>query len=155
MLLAGALVMLAPWPYTLLVIKPVNDTLNATEPERSRRAEPSPDRALGPPPCRPHGARRAGDRALLLRGGALSDDGLLTNFPCHFEGGEKPPRPQSGGVWQLALGSASDLLGDIDEAVTVRHGSGSGRWFCRRLGEFGRGGDGLRRWRRSGTFMRS
>lgn len=28
--LAGALVMLAPWPYTLLVIKPVNDRLKAT-----------------------------------------------------------------------------------------------------------------------------
>jgi uncharacterized membrane protein len=32
LLLAGALVMLAPWPYTLLVIKPVNDRLKATEP---------------------------------------------------------------------------------------------------------------------------
>ena len=28
--LAGALVLLGPWPYTLLVIKPVNDRLNAT-----------------------------------------------------------------------------------------------------------------------------
>ena len=33
--LAGALAMLAPWPWTLLVIKPVNDRLNATTPERA------------------------------------------------------------------------------------------------------------------------
>jgi hypothetical protein len=31
--LAGALVMLAPWPYTLLVIKPVNDRLEVTAAE--------------------------------------------------------------------------------------------------------------------------
>jgi hypothetical protein len=30
--LVGALVLLAPWPYTLLVIKPVNDKLKATDP---------------------------------------------------------------------------------------------------------------------------
>ena len=33
--LAGALVILAPWPYTLLVIKPVNDRLKATTPEQA------------------------------------------------------------------------------------------------------------------------
>lgn len=33
--LLGAVVMLAPWPWTLLVIKPVNDRLNATAPERA------------------------------------------------------------------------------------------------------------------------
>ena len=30
--LTGALVLLAPWPYTLLVIKPVNDKLKAADP---------------------------------------------------------------------------------------------------------------------------
>ena len=34
-LLAGALAIVAPWPWTLLVIKPVNDRLNATTPERA------------------------------------------------------------------------------------------------------------------------
>ena len=29
---SGALVLLAPWPYTLLVIKPVNDKLKAADP---------------------------------------------------------------------------------------------------------------------------
>ena len=33
--LLGAVVMLAPWPWTLLVIKPVNDRLNATTPEHA------------------------------------------------------------------------------------------------------------------------
>ena len=32
-LLAGAIAIVAPWPWTLLVIKPVNDRLNATPPE--------------------------------------------------------------------------------------------------------------------------
>ena len=30
--LVGALILLAPWPYTLLVIKPVNDKLKAADP---------------------------------------------------------------------------------------------------------------------------
>jgi hypothetical protein len=34
-LLAGAVVIVMAWPYTLLVIKPVNDRLNATTPERA------------------------------------------------------------------------------------------------------------------------
>ena len=33
--LVGAVVMLAPWPWTLLVIKPVNDRLKATPAERA------------------------------------------------------------------------------------------------------------------------
>ena len=33
--LVGALAMLAPWPWTLLVIKPVNDRLKAMTPERA------------------------------------------------------------------------------------------------------------------------
>jgi uncharacterized membrane protein len=33
--LAGAVVIVAAWPYTLLVIKPVNDRLKATTPERA------------------------------------------------------------------------------------------------------------------------
>lgn len=35
LLLAGAIAMVAPWPYTLLVMKPVNDRLNATAPEQA------------------------------------------------------------------------------------------------------------------------
>jgi uncharacterized membrane protein len=31
--LAGAIVLVAAWPYTLLIIKPVNDALNATAPD--------------------------------------------------------------------------------------------------------------------------
>ena len=31
--LAGAIVLVAAWPYTLLIIKPVNDALNATASE--------------------------------------------------------------------------------------------------------------------------
>lgn len=34
-LLAGALAIVAPWPWTLLVIKPVNHRLNATPPARA------------------------------------------------------------------------------------------------------------------------
>ena len=35
MWLAGAVVLLATWPYTLLIIMPVNHKLNAIEPERA------------------------------------------------------------------------------------------------------------------------
>src|SRR5262245_22500362 len=35
LLLAGAIAIVAPWPWTLLVIKPVNDRLNAATPERA------------------------------------------------------------------------------------------------------------------------
>jgi hypothetical protein len=38
----GALAIIAPWPWTLLVIKPVNDALLATAPEQAGR----PSRAL-------------------------------------------------------------------------------------------------------------
>jgi hypothetical protein len=47
--LIGALAMIAPWPWTLLVIKPINDQLLATEPDKA-----------GPP-----------SRALLVRWGSL------------------------------------------------------------------------------------
>jgi hypothetical protein len=47
--LIGALAMIAPWPWTLLVIKPVNDQLLATEPDKA-----------GPP-----------SRTLLVRWGSL------------------------------------------------------------------------------------
>jgi len=40
--LLGALLILAPWPWTLIVIKPTNDALLATEPERAG----APARAL-------------------------------------------------------------------------------------------------------------
>jgi hypothetical protein len=35
LLLAGAIAIVAPWPWTLLVIKPVNDRLNALAPEQA------------------------------------------------------------------------------------------------------------------------
>ena len=47
--LIGALAMIAPWPWTLLTIKPVNDELVATEADKA-----------GPP-----------SRALLVRWGSL------------------------------------------------------------------------------------
>jgi hypothetical protein len=47
--LIGAIAMIAPWPWTLFAIKPTNDALTATDPERA-----------GPP-----------SRALILRWGAL------------------------------------------------------------------------------------
>jgi hypothetical protein len=47
--LVGAIAMIAPWPWTLFAIKPTNDALTATDPERA-----------GPP-----------SRALILRWGAL------------------------------------------------------------------------------------
>jgi Domain of unknown function (DUF1772) len=47
--LIGALAMIAPWPWTLLVIKPINNQLLATEPDKA-----------GPP-----------SRALLVRWGSL------------------------------------------------------------------------------------
>jgi hypothetical protein len=48
-LLVGAIAMIAPWPWTLIIIKPVNDALLATAPQQA-----------GPP-----------SRALIVRWGAL------------------------------------------------------------------------------------
>jgi hypothetical protein len=36
--LIGAVAMVAPWPWTLLAIKPTNDALRATAPEPGRAA---------------------------------------------------------------------------------------------------------------------
>ena len=47
--LIGAIAMIAPWPWTLIAIKPTNDALLATEPEKA-----------GPP-----------TRALVVKWGAL------------------------------------------------------------------------------------
>jgi uncharacterized membrane protein len=33
--IVGALLMLAPWPWTLLIIKPINDTLMSTDPAKA------------------------------------------------------------------------------------------------------------------------
>ena len=33
--LAGAIAMIAPWPWTLIAIKPINDALLATEPDQA------------------------------------------------------------------------------------------------------------------------
>src|SRR5947208_14686404 len=38
--LIGAVAMIAPWPWTLLIIKPVNDQLLATAPEQAGAASP-------------------------------------------------------------------------------------------------------------------
>ncbi len=65
--LAGAMAMLAPWPWTLLVIKPVNDRLNATAPERAGADSRSADRALGPAARRADGTRCAGDGPVPVR----------------------------------------------------------------------------------------
>src|SRR5438067_11471644 len=45
--LIGAAAMIAPWPWTLLVIKPVNDQLLATAPEQAGAASRAPIRKWG------------------------------------------------------------------------------------------------------------
>ena len=64
--LVGALLILANWPYTLLVIKPTNDRLHATEPEQADAQTRALIDRLGPSARRPQRARRRRDRAVCL-----------------------------------------------------------------------------------------
>ena len=56
--LVGALFILAPWPWTLLVIMPTNKVLMATDLAKAGPENSRPNRQMEPAPCRPDSARR-------------------------------------------------------------------------------------------------
>jgi hypothetical protein len=58
--LIGAIAMIAPWPWTLIAIKPINDVLLATEPENAR-----PCCQMGHTPCRAYRIGRLATVAFL------------------------------------------------------------------------------------------
>ena len=64
--LVGALFILAPWPWTLLVIMPTNKVLMATDLAKAGPETSRPNRQMEPTPCRPDSARRR-RRHLLSR----------------------------------------------------------------------------------------
>ena len=59
--------LIAPWPFTLLVIKPTNDTLLATDPQQAGPTTPRPDRKMGTPARGSHRARRPRRRFVFRR----------------------------------------------------------------------------------------
>lgn len=63
----GAALILAPWPWTLFVIMPVNKVLEETPPEAANAA----DREMGRPACGPQRARDRGDACLSVVNSSL------------------------------------------------------------------------------------
>ena len=60
----GALVLLSAWPFTLIVIKPTNDALNATQSTARERRDAPAGGKVGQPPCRTQRHRHRRDALL-------------------------------------------------------------------------------------------
>ena len=71
--LLGALLILAPWPWTLFVIWPVNRRLKATAARRAARGHAGIGRALGPVACRAQCLRGGSHAGLSVGGGVTAD----------------------------------------------------------------------------------
>ncbi len=67
--LLGALVILAPWPWTLFVIMPVNRRLQGTPPDAATAETRRLVEAMGPPARRAQRVRGRGHAALSVGGG--------------------------------------------------------------------------------------
>jgi len=77
--LIGAVAIIAPWPWTLIGIKPTNDALLATEVDRAGAADAGAGGQMGRAAWRPHRIGRAGNPCFFV--GMPAAIGLVYEFP--------------------------------------------------------------------------
>ena len=90
--LVGGLILLAGWPYTLLIIMPTNRVAQGHRAQCGQRHFAGAARTLGPASCRAYGAWRRRNGGLRMGRDCLTSRGIpyegttLDRSPAHWQG---------------------------------------------------------------------